>query len=81
MCNRFRIAKEIEEANPGVMVEHKCYCPLSTKVSVGEQAGEHNCPTLAFMCPSCIPLCNEEKTAEQAKGLLGAGAGAQDMQR
>jgi hypothetical protein len=33
-----------------------------------------------FCCPSCIPLCSEDKTAAEAKRLISEAA-AFDMER
>ena len=79
MCNRKRVEAEIIEANPGVTVEHKCDCPLSTVVSVNGVQGERNCPVNMFCCPACIPLCSEDKSAAEASRLLAAQA--QEMER
>eukprot|EP01052_Picozoa_sp_SAG31_P013975 SAG31_NODE_854_length_11497_cov_8.245043_4_plen_84_part_00 len=83
MCNRKRIEKEILAENPDVTVEHKCDCPLSATVEVNGVRGKKNCPVNMFCCPACIPICNEDKSAAEAKRLLAetAAPAAQDMER
>ena len=75
-CQRFAVAKEIEEKNPGVTVKHKCFLPFATKVSVNGQSGDTNCCVGKFFCP-CM---KEEKSALQAEQLLSPAA-AFDMIR
>ena len=80
MNNRKRIEQEILDENPGATVEHKCGLPLSSQANVNGMDGKCNLACPMFCCPSCIPLCSEDKTAAEAKRLISEAA-AFDMER